>query len=195
MRTPFGSIRNTRGFVAPYFLSSLLAAIFLPLTAATAGEENSTGTPAGPEAPPPSRGVSASAPQWTVSIEGIVLGRAGGVNQTLVARVPGGVPFTATSIFPGAEAFNSNQFQRGFSAGPKLGLIYHGASGYGVELSYFNIFDQSAIKAIGPDSPADWLVMKAPGIFWQTQDFPNRGVPPPVFIAPRPTGAWTSPAA
>ena len=26
-------------------------------------------------------------------------------------------------------------------------------------------------QTIGPDSPSDWLVMKAPGSFWQTQDF------------------------
>ena len=34
-----------------------------------------------------------------------------------------------------------------------MSLIYHGDSGYGAELSYFNIFDQSARKAIGPDNP------------------------------------------
>ena len=45
-----------------------------------------------------------------------------------------------------------------------------------MELSYFNIFDQSATKAIGPDNPADWLVMKAPGSFWQTQDFPYQAM-------------------
>ena len=100
----------------------------------------------------------------------------GGVNQTLVARVPGAVPFYLTSTAPGTEAFNSNQFQQGFSAGPKLSLIYHDDSGYGAELSYFNIFDQSATKAVGPDSPADWLVMKVPGTFWQTQDFPYQAM-------------------
>ena len=63
-----------------------------------------------------------------------------------------------------------------FSAGPKIDLIYHGDSGYSAELSYFNIFNQSATKAIGPDNPADWLVMKAPGSFWQTQDFPYQAM-------------------
>ena len=48
------------------------------------------------------------------------------------------------------EAFNSSQFQQGFSAGPKIDLIYRGDSGYGVELSYFNIFNQSATNATGP---------------------------------------------
>ena len=176
MRTPFGSLRRGPPFVAPCFLCALAAALFHPIAAATAGEANSTGPPAGPEAPPLSRGVTDSTPRWAVSIEGIVLGRVGGINQTLVARVPGDVPFVATSTFPGAEVFSSNQFSPGFSAGPKLSLIYHDESGYGAELSYFNIFDQSPSKAIGPDSPADWLVMKAPGIFWQTQDFPNQAM-------------------
>ena len=82
------------------------------------------------------------------------MGRLGsGVNRTLAARVPGSVPFLATSIAPGIEAFNSNQFQQGFPAGPKIGLRYHSNSGYGVELSYFNVFNQSASKSIGPDSP------------------------------------------
>ena len=128
----------------------------------------------------PKRPLIESAPRWTVSAEAIVLGRIGGVNQTLVERVPGTVPFINppydTSTAPGVEAFNSNQFRQGFSAGPKISLTYHGDSGYGVELSYFNIFDQSASKTIGPDNPADWLVMKAPGLFWQTQDFPYQGM-------------------
>jgi hypothetical protein len=94
--------------------------------------------------------------------------------------VPGTVPFFNppydTSTAPGVEASNSNQFRQGFSAGPKISLTYHDDSGYGVELSYFNIFDQSASKTIGPDNPPDWLVMKAPGIFWQTQDFSYQGM-------------------
>jgi hypothetical protein len=90
--------------------------------------------------------------------------------------VPGSVPFYATQTTPGEETFNSNQFQQGFSAGPKISLIYHDDSGYGAELAYFNIFDQSDTKAIGPDDPADWLVMRAPGGFWQTQDFANQAM-------------------
>ncbi len=128
----------------------------------------------------PKRPLIESTPRWTVSAEAIVLGRIGGVNQTLVERVPGTVPFFNppydTSTAPGIEAFNSNQFPQGFSAGPKISVTYRGDSGYGVELSYFNIFDQSASKTIGPDNPADWLVMKAPGLFWQTQDFPYQGM-------------------
>jgi hypothetical protein len=156
------------------------------MTASAGDRENSAGKLADREGLPPSspqRPVdrSKSTPRWTVSVEAIVLERLGGVNRTLVERVPGSVPFYAppnydTSTYPGAEAFNSNQFRQGFSAGPKIRLMYHGDSGYGVEFSYFNIFDQSATKTVGPDSPADWLVMKAPGIFWQTQDFPYQAM-------------------
>jgi hypothetical protein len=142
------------------------------MTASAGDQEYSIGKSADSEELP----ASLSTPRWTVSAEAIVLGRIGGVNQTLVARVPGDVPFYLTSIAPGTEAFNSNQFQQVFSAGPKISLTYRGDSGYGFELTYFNIFDQSATKVIGPDSPADWLVMKAPGTFWQTQDFPYQAM-------------------
>ena len=181
MRVLFGSFRNSYGFVATGFLCTLLATLILPTTAFTAGQENSTGKPADGEGLPPLSsqkpvGELKGAPRWTVSIEAIVLGRTGGVNQTLVERVPGTVPFLATFITPGVEAFNSNQFQQSFSAGPKIRLMYRDDSGHGVEASYFNIFSQSATETVGPDSPRDWLVMRAPGIFWQTQDFRYQGM-------------------
>ncbi len=146
----------------------LLATLFPPVTASAADLENATGKPAvdQPE----------GASKWTVSVEAIVLDRIGGVSRTLVERVPGTEPFDRTFTDTGAQVFNSNQFQQGFSAGPKVDLIYRGDSGYGVELSYFNIFNQSATHVTGPDTPADWLVMKAPGIFWQTQDFPYQAM-------------------
>ncbi len=155
----------------------------LPITASAGDQENSTGKSAHRERSPrswsvPKRRLTMRTPQWTVSIEAVVLGHMGGVNQTLVSRVPGTVQFFDTNV-PGVEAFNSNQFQD-FSAGPKISLIYHGDSGYGAELTYFNIFDPRNTKAIGPDSPPDWLVMQAPGTFWQTQDFPYQAM------------AWTS---
>ncbi len=146
------------------FLSTLLAAQFLPAIASAADLENSTGKPAA--------GQPQDASRWTVSTEAIVLDRTGGVSRTLVERVPGDAPFYDTYFVHGPEALNSSDFGQGFSAGPKIGLIYHGDSGYGLELSYFNVFDRSGTKSIGPDNPADWLVMRAPGGFWQTQDFP-----------------------
>ena len=129
-------------------------------------------------APPQAPVVQAEgAPHWTFSAEAIGLARQGGANQTLVARVPGGVPYYAppgvdSSTYPGVEALNSDQFWQRLAAGPKLGLTYHSHSGLGMELSYFSVLGLSATKSTGPDNPADWLVMKAPGTFWQTQDFP-----------------------
>lgn len=105
-----------------------------------------------------------------------MLERQAGASRTLVEKVPGDVPFLATFITPGTAAFDSNQFRPGFSAGPKLGVAYRDDSGFGVELSYFNVFDQSATASFGPDDPAEWLVMRAPGGFWQTQDFPYQAM-------------------
>ena len=153
---------------ASCFLSPSLASLFPPVTASAADLENVTAKPAVDHL--------VGAPQWTVSVEAIALERIGGVNRTLVERVPGTEPFYSTFTDTGPEAFNSSQFQQGFSAGPKIDLIYRGASSYGVELSYFNIFNQSATHATGPDTPADWLVMKAPGLFWQTQYFPYQAM-------------------
>ena len=129
MRALFRSFRNGHGFVAVCFLCALLAGLFLPITASAADQENSTGKSADREGLPPSSrqrpaDQSESTPRWTVSAEAIVLGRMGGVNQTLVERVPGSVPFYKppydTSTAPGIEAFNSNQFQQGFPPGRKL---------------------------------------------------------------------------
>jgi hypothetical protein len=156
----------------------------LPVTASAGDQENSTGKlmdsnglpPLSPQTPADQL---ESTSRWTFSAETLFLGRWGGGNQTLVARVPGGVPFVTippatgynSATYPGVEALNSNQLRQGFSAGPKLSLTYRDDSGYGVELSYFDVLGLRATKAIGPDNPADWLVMKAPGSFWQTQDF------------------------
>lgn len=176
-----GSFRNRRGFVAAFFLCTLLATLFLPTIASAGDQENSTGNLADSGTLPPWSPRTPvdrleSTPRWTVSVDAIVLQRTGGVNQTLVERVPGRVPFNRTRTHRGTEAFNSNQFQQGFSAGPKIRLMYHDDSGYGMDLSYFGIFNQSTTKVIGPDRPRDWLVMKAPGTFWQTQDFPYQGM-------------------
>jgi len=171
---------------ATCLLCSLFAALLLPMAAAAADQGSSTGTVAAGEAapplsPPPTADPSRSPPRWTFSAETIILERiGGGVSYPLVSRVPGTVPFFKppfyTATAPGVEAFNANQFRQGFSAGPKLGLTYRGDAGYGFELSYFNVFDQSDARTIGPDTPRDWLVMHAPGAFWQTQDFPYQGM-------------------
>ncbi len=172
--------------MAVCLLCTLLAALFPPMTISAGGQENSTGAVADGQALPPSStpapsDQAGSPPRWTVSAEAIVLERiGGGVRYPLVSRVPGTVPFFKppfyTATAPGVDAFHANQLRPGFSTGPKLSLRYRGDAGYGFELSYFNIFEQSDAKTIGPDTPRDWLVMKAPGIFWQTQDFPYQGM-------------------
>ena len=114
---------------------------------------------------------SCHSPRWSVSAEAIILNRVSSENRTLVERVPGGVPFSNVPTTSGTQALNSNDFQQGFSAGQKIDLTYHGASDYGLELSYFQIINWNTSRAVGPDDPPDWLVMRAPGSFFQTQDF------------------------
>ena len=184
MGTRLASFRHGAWFVAACFLYPLFAAPLLTVGPATA-QEGLAGWPAGadgslassaqePVDPPQ------SAPRWTFSAETLVLGRTGGASQTLVGLLPGSMTFAATQTAAASAvgAFNSNQFWQGFSAGPKVSLTYHDPSGVGVEFSYFNIFTQSATKTVGPTSPTtpDWLVMYAPGSFWQTQDFPYQGM-------------------
>lgn len=188
MRTLSGTFGARHRFVAACSRYVLLAGLLLPAPASAGEQDNAAGKPADGEGAPPAllqrpADQAEHAARWSFSAEAILLERLGGVDRTLVSRVPGSVPFLTqtppfynTATVPGAEAFNSDQFRQGFSAGPKLSLTYHDDSGYAVELSYFNIFDQTATKAVGPGNPTDWLVMKAPGAFWQTQDFPNQAM-------------------
>lgn len=117
-----------------------------------------------------------SAPRWTVSAEAVALARSGTGNRSLVARVPGDVYWWTpsgpnTTNVAGVEALNSNQLAQHLAAGPKLSLVYRDPSGYGAELTYLGVTGLRATKSIGPDNPPQWLVMKAPGSFWQTQDY------------------------
>ena len=109
-------------------------------------------------------------PRWTAAADFIVFERLGNANQTLVERVPlNKDPFTTT----GVEALNSSDFRQGFAGGPRLDLIRHGDCGYDVELSYFQIDGWSSDRSIGPDDPIDWLVMRSPGGFTQTNQTPK----------------------
>ena len=117
-----------------------------------------------------------SKPQWALSVEAISLKRSNSsVNQSLVNTLPGTDHFGQTAYKPGTEVFNSTQFQQGSAIGPKFTLQYSDNSGYGVELSYFDIQNLNASNTIGPSNPGNWYVMKAPG-FWQTQDFAYQGM-------------------
>ncbi|WP_322517520.1 hypothetical protein SR870_08360 [Rhodopseudomonas palustris] len=117
-----------------------------------------------------------SAPRWTVSAEALFLGRSGAGRQPLVSLVPGDVYWWTptgpnTTNVPGVEALNSGQLGQRLAAGQKLGLAYRDPSGIGAELSYFGVLGLKVAKATGPENPGQWLVMKAPGTFWQTQDY------------------------
>ncbi len=189
MSTLFRSFRQRYRLNATYFLCTLVAMLFLLRTASAGDYENSIGQSADSEgslplsSPMPVNQLQAagrddtgssksdSPPRWTFSADVIILNRIGGGNQTLVERVPGDVSFSKVPSTPGAQVLNSNDLQQGFSTGPRLGLIYHGDSGYGLELSYFQSIDWNTSRAIGPDNPPNWLVMRAPGSFFQTQDF------------------------
>jgi hypothetical protein len=107
--------------------------------------------------------------RWTASADLIALERVGSFHQTLVETVPGTVPFNDLSKTPGTERLNATDLRQDFSAGPRFGLTGHGDDGYDWELSYFQIDGWDAYRGVGP-TPDDWLVMRAPGGFLQTQD-------------------------
>lgn len=167
---PLGPVRRRNVPVVTCMLGVLLAALMLPTAVSAEDAEAAQSVAQRPPDTPQHR------PRWTASVEAVVLERLGGVNQTLVQRVPGTTPFFETSKALGAEALNSNQLQAGFAPGAKVRLQYSDDSGYGVEATYLNISFRSTTAAVGPDNPADWLVMRAPGTFWQTQDFPYQAM-------------------
>lgn len=114
-------------------------------------------------------------PRWTVSAEALFLGRSGTGHQPLVSLVPGDVPWWTpggpnTTNVAGVEALNSSQLDQRLAAGPRLSLSYRDPSGIGAELLYFGV-RLKVSKSTGPENPGQWLVMKAPGTFWQTQDY------------------------
>ena len=111
-------------------------------------------------------------PRWTASADFIILDRLGGANQMLVQGVAG---FSTSDRFPGSktfgellhhaglEALNGDDFQQGFAAGPRVGLIRHGDFGYDLELSYFQVNDWRSDRTVEPNGPDDCLVIKAAG--------------------------------
>jgi hypothetical protein len=179
MQTFFGLHRRNLGLFAVCLVGGALSGLLPATTASAADPAISTDKPTiakvapaaaqKPADPPP------SASHWTFSAEAIALSRAGSVNQALVGQLPGATTkFDSTFGQSGVEALNANQLWQRFAAGPKIGLTYRGDSGYGLEFSYFSVFDLSAAKAVGPDG--DWLLMTAPGTFSQTQDFPYQAM-------------------
>lgn len=169
------SPRNRR----KHAVTCLIGALSLAVSVSTAWAQGSDAAGSTADDPRrPSRPVTSSAsapfPHWTVSVETIVLGRAGSGRQPLVSLVPGSVPWWTptgpnTTNVAGVEALNSSQLGQRLAVGPRFGLTYRDDSGLGVELSYFNVLGLKAATSTGPNG--QWLVMKAPGTFWQTQDY------------------------
>jgi hypothetical protein len=108
-------------------------------------------------------------PRWTTSADFIIFERVGGVHRTLVETVPHTVPLDDLPTTPGTEVFNVNDFHQGFSGGPRIGLTRRGDCGYDWELSFFQIDGWNSERTIGP-APDDWLIMRGPGVFLQTQE-------------------------
>ncbi len=113
---------------------------------------------------------SCCCPRWTASADFIILDRIGSVPYTLVSLVPYNDDPRKTT---GTEALNATDLHQGFSGGPQLGLTHHGDDGTDWEVSYFQIDGWNSARSVGPvlepDGHHDWLVMRAPGDFVQTQ--------------------------
>jgi hypothetical protein len=110
-------------------------------------------------------------PRCTLSAEAIIFDRVDTTKYTLVERVPGTTYFFNIPTTPGESALNSSNLKQGFAPGFRLGAAYHVNSNHDLLLSFFQIGDWNTTRSIGPDNPLDWLVMRAPGGFFQTQDF------------------------
>jgi hypothetical protein len=117
-------------------------------------------------------GQSSCDPRWTASADFIILDRVGSVSYTLVEKVSSSVPYDDLRHTFGPELLNANDLHQGFAGGPRLSLIHHGDNGNDFEVSYFQIDGWNVSRSIGP-TPHDWLIMRAPGNFLQTQnDYP-----------------------
>ena len=111
--------------------------------------------------------------RWTASAEFMILERVGSTPYVLVETVPSRVRYDDLSKTPGTPVLNADDFRPGFSGGPRVGLIRQGDDGRDLEVSYFQIDGWQSDRAVGP-TPDDWLVMRAPGNFLQTQnDYPT----------------------
>ncbi len=128
-----------------------------------------------PEQGADSSGLSHSA-RWTVSAETLILDRTGTADRTLVELVPGTVAFNQVVNEPSTQVLNSKDLDQGFSPGFRLGATYKVDSDYSLELSFFRVDGWDSTQSIGTGNPLNWLVMKAPGGFFQTQDFPYQSM-------------------
>jgi hypothetical protein len=108
-------------------------------------------------------------PRWTSSADFIFMQRVGSVPYILAETVPSSVPYVDLSKTAGTPVLNASDFNHGFSGGPRVGLVHHGDGGTDLEVSYFQIDGWDSSRSVGP-TPDDWLIMRAPGNFLQTQE-------------------------
>lgn len=118
--------------------------------------------------------------RWTASADFIILDRLGNAGQSLVTNYPPHLPLVPGT---GVERLDSDDLNRGFAGGPRLGLIRHDDSGYDLELSYFQIDGWGSGASIAPNyvpgpvgPPPNWLVFMSPGGFVQLTDTPQQSM-------------------
>ena len=107
--------------------------------------------------------------RWTVSADFLFMQRVGNVPYVLAETVPSSVRYEDLSTTVGIPVLNASDLSHGFSGGPRVGLIHHADDGCDLEVSYFQIDGWDSFRSVGP-TPDDWLIMRAPGNFLQTQE-------------------------
>ena len=109
--------------------------------------------------------------RWTASADFIILDRLGSFPRTLVETIPfnGSIHISDLYNMPGTERLNATDLHQGFAGGPRLDVIHRGDDDADLEVLYFQIGGWNDRQSVGP-TPNDFLVMKAPGGFVQTQD-------------------------
>ena len=96
--------------------------------------------------------------------------RIGSVDRVLVeARAP-----DTNFAVRDAELLNANDFQQGFAAGPRVGLMRHGDCGYDLELLYFQIDGWSSTRTVSPDD--ETLFFPVPGPLLDRQFRRDNGI-------------------
>lgn len=179
-RTPSSGRRGARACLAALGCA-VLSTLSLPLPSYAASDTPATQASTAEEPPvatsrqeanrPESGDPAARGAPWSVWADAVAFDRVGTAQRKLVERVPGGTEFNSIPSTPGRTALKSTDLNQGFAAGMEVGAGYRIDSSHEVSASFFHVGDWDAKRSVGPDNPPDWLVMRAPGNFFQTQDF------------------------
>jgi len=96
-------------------------------------------------------------PDWTVTADAMIMNRIGNKSTTILPRLRNG----NGALVGSADVLNSNDFDFGFAAGPRLSLVRH-TQYYDCEVVYFGIDGWSDVRivpqSLNPASPLlfDW---------------------------------------